>query len=79
MSAPHEVLQSTYVEEGREEEAERINELNLRLLADKRQDNLIRACQDRNYQKQLLAEYGLQSAKSAEQSSGVKEITEFQQ
>ena len=59
MLEPYEVLQSIYVEEGREEEAKCINELNLRLLADNRQDDLIRACKDRNYQKQLLAEYGL--------------------
>lgn len=45
--------------EGIHEGSQRINELNRRLLADGRQDDLLRAVQDDVYQKSLLNEYDL--------------------
>lgn len=45
-------------QEGLLKGTQRINELNRRLLADGRQDDMIRAVQDAEYQKGLLHEYG---------------------
>lgn len=47
------------LEEGRKEGTELINELNRRLLKDKRMDDLVRSSEDREFQESLLREYGL--------------------
>lgn len=52
-------LQREAKEEGREEGRSRINELNRRLLADGREEELKKAVLDEEYQKKLLKEYGL--------------------
>jgi predicted transposase YdaD len=46
-------------EEGREEGETRINELNRNLLADNRQEDMLKAIGDKEYQNRLLEEYGL--------------------
>ncbi len=45
--------------EGREEGTDRINKLNLCLVAAKRQDDMLRAMNDKKFQKKLLAEFGI--------------------
>ena len=47
------------LEEGLEKGIDRINKLNLCLLAANRQEDLVRATQDREFQKKLLKEYGI--------------------
>ncbi len=44
---------------GREEMADEINQLNAILLKQNRMDDLIRTLTDRNYQRQLMAEFGI--------------------
>ncbi len=45
--------------EGLREGSQQINQLNQKLVADGRTDDLIRACSDEAFQKKLLEEYGL--------------------
>ena len=47
------------LEEGLEKGIDRINKLNSCLLAANRQEDLVRATQDREFQKKLLKEYGI--------------------
>ena len=46
-------------EVGKQEERRRLNTLILRLTEDGRADDIVKAAQDEDYQKQLLEEYGL--------------------
>ena len=46
-------------EMGKQEERRRLNTLILRLTEDDRADDIVKAAQDEDYQKQLLEEYGL--------------------
>lgn len=46
-------------EKGIEKGENRLNQLNFRLISDKRFDDLARATNDRQYQAQLYKEYGL--------------------
>ncbi len=54
-----EAFARTIREEGVEEGAERVNQLNSRLIAEERFDDLARATNDKQYQSQLYKEYGL--------------------
>lgn len=47
------------IELGIEQGIEKINILNQKLILDGRNDDLIRSCKDKEFQKQLLEEYGL--------------------
>lgn len=47
------------IEQGIEQGIEKINILNQKLILDGRNDDLIRSCKDKEFQKQLLEEYGL--------------------
>lgn len=47
------------IEMGIEKGENRLNQLNFRLISDKRFDDLARATNDRQYQAQLYKEYGL--------------------
>ena len=47
------------LEQGLEKGIDRINKLNSCLLAANRQEDLVRATQDREFQKKLLKEYGI--------------------
>lgn len=49
--------------EGKREGLQQINQLNQKLIADGRTDDLIRACSDEEFQKKLLEEYGLQGSR----------------
>lgn len=56
--------------EGRREGVEQINLLNQKLLADGRNDDMIRACTDLNFQKQLLEEYSITAPEEDKDETG---------
>lgn len=47
------------IKEGIKEGSERINELNRRLLRDRRESDILKSLEDSEYQNKLLEEYGL--------------------
>ena len=54
-----EYVEENYGEELREEGTDRVNKLNTCLLAAKRQDDMLRAMHDKEFQKKLFEEFGI--------------------